>query len=88
MATVADLIVQIGGDSSGLRKEIEATERQLKRSFGRDALGASEASLEILTGLTAGLGAFGVAAAISNKTGKEKHPVPTFPDSKEGKLRL
>ena len=65
MATVADLIVQIGGDSSGLRKEIEATERQLKRSFGRDALGASEASLEILTGLTAGIGAFGVACIVA-----------------------
>lgn len=62
MATIADLIVKIGGDSSGLRKELAATQRQLKRSFGEAALGASQDALNILGGLAAGMVGVGVAS--------------------------
>ena len=62
MATIADLIVKIGGDSSGLRKELAATQRQMKRAFGSDALGASRDALNILGGVAAGLVGVGVAS--------------------------
>lgn len=62
MATVADLIVKIGGDSSGLRKELAATQRQIKRSLGSEALGVSNAAKNMLAGLAAAMGLVGVAA--------------------------
>ena len=34
MATIAGLVVRIAGDTSGLRKEINAAQRQLNSAFG------------------------------------------------------
>lgn len=62
MATVADLIVKIGGDSRGLQKELAATQRQIKRSLGSEALGVSNAAKNMLAGLAAAMGLVGVAA--------------------------
>jgi len=62
MATVAELVVQIGGDSSGLRKEIAASQRQLKKGFGVDALAMSGAASDLLIGLAAAAGLAGGAA--------------------------
>lgn len=42
MATVADLLVRISADSSGLRKELNAAKRQIKDSFGTEALKLSK----------------------------------------------
>jgi len=44
LVTVAELFVRIGGDSSALRKEIAASQRQLKRGFSSDALKISGAA--------------------------------------------
>lgn len=64
MATIAELLVKIGGDSSGLRKELAASQRQIKRAFGPEALAASQAAAGILTGVAVAMGA---AAAASIK---------------------
>ena len=37
MATIADLLVKIGADTSDLRKELNATKRQIKTAFGSEA---------------------------------------------------
>lgn len=62
MATVAELLVRIGGDSSGLRREIAASQRQLRRGFGSDALEMSGAAAGLLAGLAAACGLAGAAA--------------------------
>lgn len=62
IATIAELLVKISGDSSGLRKEIAASQRQLKRGFGADALDVSEGATGLLAGLAAAMGAVGAAA--------------------------
>ena len=61
MATIAQLMVQIGANSSGLRRELEASKRSIKRAFGDDALGASQGAIGILAGLGAAMGAVGLA---------------------------
>ena len=62
MATIADLLVKIGADTSDLRKELNATKRQIKTAFGSDALDLSNKSLAVLGGIGAGLAALGVAS--------------------------
>lgn len=62
MATIADLLVKIGADTSDLRKELNATKRQIKSAFGSEALDVSKKSLTVLGGIGAGLAALGVAS--------------------------
>ena len=62
IATVAELLVKIGGDSAGLRKEIQSSQRQLKRAYGPEALAASEKFAMGLGVITAAAGAAAVAA--------------------------
>lgn len=62
MSVIADLLVKISGDSSGLRKELNASQRQIKTAFGSDAISASQKSLSSLKYLTAGFFGAGVAA--------------------------
>ena len=62
MATIADLLVKIGADTSDLRKELNATKRQIKTAFGSEALDLSKKSLAVLGGIGAGLAALGVAS--------------------------
>ena len=62
MSTVAELLVKISGDSSDLRKEIAASQRQLKRGFGPDALELSSGAASLLAGLAAAAGVAGAAA--------------------------
>lgn len=62
MATIADLIVKIGADSSGLQKELAATQRQMKRTLGSEALGMSEGALGLMAGFSAALGGVGIAS--------------------------
>lgn len=62
MATIADLLVKIGADTSDLRKELNATKRQIKTAFGSEALDVSKKSLAVLGGIGAGLAALGVAS--------------------------
>lgn len=62
MATIAELLVKIGADGSGLRRELAATERQMKRAFGSEAMNLSG---NLATGMglvAAALGGVGVAA--------------------------
>lgn len=62
MATIADLLVKIGADTSDLRKELNATKRQIKSAFGSEALDVSKKSLAVLGGIGAGLAALGMAS--------------------------
>jgi len=62
MATIADLLVKIGADTSDLQKELNATKRQIKSAFGSEALDMSKKSLAVLGGIGAGLAALGVAS--------------------------
>lgn len=54
MATVAELLVKIGADTSDLRKEINATKRQLKSAFGSEGM-------ELSSSVAKGIGASGTA---------------------------
>jgi hypothetical protein len=62
LATVAELLVKIGGDGKGLQKELAAAQRQIKRTFGAEALGASDKLAAGLGVLSAAAGAAAVAA--------------------------
>jgi tape measure domain-containing protein len=62
MATVAELLVRIGGDSSGLRREINNSQRQLRRAFGPEALELSEGAAGLLGALAVAMGAVGIAS--------------------------
>lgn len=62
MATIAELIVKIGGNSDGLQKEIRATERQLKKAFGPQAMEMSSAAATAIAGIGVAIAAAGVAA--------------------------
>ncbi len=62
MATIAELLVKIGGDGSGLRKELQASQRQIKRSFGSEALEASGKAATAIGVFAAAIGAAGVAS--------------------------
>ena len=62
MSVVADLLVKISGDSTGLRKELNATKRQINSAFGQEAIKASQASLSHLKYLAAGFLGAGLAS--------------------------
>ena len=65
MATVAELLVRIGADTSDLRKEINATKRQLKTAFGSEGMAMSQAAVKAIGGISvalAGLGMYAVKA--------------------------
>lgn len=62
MSVIADLLVKISGDSSDLRKELNAVQRQIKTAFGSDAVAASKRSLASVKYLAAGFIGGGVAA--------------------------
>jgi tape measure domain-containing protein len=55
-------LVKIGADSSGLRKELQASQRQIKRAFGTEALAASQAAAGALAAVTAVIAGAGVAS--------------------------
>nr|DAE53974.1 MAG TPA: tail tape measure protein [Bacteriophage sp.] len=66
MHTIADLLIKIGADTSSLRKELNATKKQMKTAFGGNALDFSK---DIVTGVAAagaalsGLGVYAVKLA-------------------------
>ena len=66
MKTIADLMVKIGADTSDFQKQMKATQRQLKTTFGGSGL---EFSKTLVAGVTAanaalaGLGAYAVKLA-------------------------
>jgi hypothetical protein len=64
ISTVAELLVKIGGDSAGLRKEIQASQRQLRRAFGPESL---DASAKMAAGLGVITAAAGAAAVVAGK---------------------
>ncbi|MBP2638444.1 MAG: hypothetical protein H6Q72_4351 [Firmicutes bacterium] len=59
-------MVTIGANSSGLRKELQASKRQLNRAFGSEAMAASNATVErageLMGVLAVGMGVVGVKA--------------------------
>lgn len=64
--TIADLLVRIGADSGDLRKELAATKRQLKSSFGGYGMELSSgivAGTAAASAALAGLGVYAVRAA-------------------------
>ena len=68
MATIASLLVKIGADTSDLRKELNATKRQIKGAFGSDFMNISKKAETALVGIGA---AFIALAGISVKSAAE-----------------
>ena len=62
MATIAGLVVRIAGDTSGLRKEINAAQRQLNNAFGTKGMAFSKGMVKGMTAVGAAMGAMGVKA--------------------------
>lgn len=62
MATIAGLVVRIAGDTSGLRKEINATQRQLRDAFGTRGMAVSQGLTKGMAAVGAAMGAMGVKA--------------------------
>ena len=62
MATVAELLVKIGADTSELRKQLNATKRQIRTAFGSDFLKVSNTAAVAIGGIGAALAAAGVKA--------------------------
>ena len=62
MSTVAELLVKIGADTSDLRKELNATKRQLKTAFGTDGMELSSQAMKGILALGAALGGLGTYA--------------------------
>ena len=62
MATIAGLVVRIAGDTSGLRKEINATQRQLNTAFGTKGMAFSKGLVKGMAAAGAAMGAMGVKA--------------------------
>ncbi len=62
MATVADLLIQIGADTSDLKKQLEGMERELKRIFGAEIMKISERAAGAIGGFAESLGSFGISA--------------------------
>ncbi|HBR33183.1 MAG TPA: hypothetical protein DD734_01005, partial [Firmicutes bacterium] len=52
----------IGAKSTGLRKELEAIQRQLKRAFGPESLAYSSKAAGILGGVAAAITGVGTAS--------------------------
>lgn len=62
MATIASLLVKIGADTGDLRKELNATKRQIKGAFGSDFMAVSSKAAGALVGIGVALAGVGVAA--------------------------
>lgn len=62
MATVADLLVKIGADTSDLRKKLNASKRQIRSAFGSEMIEASKSAATGLLALNAAIAAGGIAA--------------------------
>ena len=62
MATIAGLVVRISGDTSGLRKEINAAQRQLNNAFGTKGMAFSKGLVKGMAATGAAMGALGVKA--------------------------
>lgn len=62
MATVASLLVKIGADTSDLRKELNATKRQINSAFGSDFMSVSNKAAAGLVGIGVALAGVAVAA--------------------------
>ena len=60
--TIADLLVKISGDSSGLRKELSAAQRNIKSAFGSKSVQLSEQVAGKFKWVAAGAAALGIAA--------------------------
>ena len=66
MATIAELIVKIGANSSGLRKELQASQRQIKRAFGSEALAFSGKAASLIGAIGAAISAVGAASVLTS----------------------
>lgn len=62
MATVAQLLIKIGADTSELRKQLNATKRQIRNAFGSDFLRISNRAAIAIGGIGAAIAAAGVKA--------------------------
>ncbi|MDY5045519.1 tape measure protein [Phascolarctobacterium sp.] len=62
MATVADLLVRIGADTSAMKKEIAAAKRQLNTAFGKEFMDISKTAVKALEGIVVGIAAIGAAS--------------------------
>ena len=62
MATIAGLVVRIAGDTSGLRKEINAAQRQLNSAFGTKGMAFSKGLVKGMAAAGTTMGAMGVKA--------------------------
>ena len=84
MATVADLLVKISADSSGLRKEINAAKRQIKETFGTEALKVSQKAQSSLKYIAAGMaGVVSASVIMSAKMDMTKRAFETLTGSVE-----
>ena len=85
MSTVADLLVKISADSSGLRKELAAAKRQIKTAFGTDAMKLSsnvESSFKYIAAAMAGVGIAAVTMSAKMEMTKRAFEVLTGSSSK------
>lgn len=62
MATVAQLLIKIGADTSELRKQLNATKRQIRNAFGNDFIRVSNRAALAIGGIGAAIAAAGVKA--------------------------
>lgn len=62
MATVAQLLIKIGADTSELKKQLNSTKRQIHSAFGSDFLRVSNRAALAIAGIGAAIAAAGVKA--------------------------
>lgn len=62
MATIAQLLVQIKADTDPLRKELNATKRQVRDAFGSEFMSVSNTAVRALEGIGVAIAGVGVAA--------------------------
>lgn len=62
MATIAQLLVQIKADTAPLRKELNATKRQVRDAFGSEFMSVSNTAVRALEGIGVAIAGVGVAA--------------------------
>lgn len=62
MATVAQLLIKIGADTSELKKQLNSTKRQIHSTFGSDFLRVSNRAALSIAGIGAAIAAAGVKA--------------------------
>ena len=62
MATVAQLLIKIGADTSELKKQLDSTKKQIHSAFGSDFLRVSNRAALAIAGIGAAIAAAGVKA--------------------------